>query len=65
MRRRRIDIQFSSFLFVDKKSAIIDTLGPMQRTHLMEAVDYVLDGRPLDYVWVSHTELPHAGTQTP
>lgn len=61
MKKRRIDIQFSSFLFVDKKSAIIDTLGPMQRTHLMEALDYVLDGRPLDYVWVSHTELPHAG----
>ncbi len=61
MKTRRIDIQFSSFLFVDNKSAVIDTLGPMQRTHFMEAIEYVLDGKPLDYVWVSHTELPHAG----
>jgi flavorubredoxin len=61
MKKRRIDIQFSSFLFVDKKTALIDTLGPMQRTHLMEAIEYVLDGKKLDYVWISHTELPHAG----
>jgi flavorubredoxin len=27
----------------------------------MEALDYVLDRKSLDYVWVSHTELPHAG----
>jgi flavorubredoxin len=62
MKKRRIDIQFSAFLFVDdRKSAIIDTLGPMQRTHLLEALDHVLEGHPLDYIWVSHTELPHAG----
>ncbi len=61
MKKRRIDIQFSAFLIVDRKSAVLDTLGANQRRHLMEALDYVLDKKPLDYIWVSHTELPHAG----
>ncbi len=61
MRKRRVDIQFSAFLIVDEKSVLLDTLGPNQRTHLMEALDYTLNKKSLDYVWVSHTELPHAG----
>ena len=54
------DIIYSSYLFVDEKTFLIDTLGPAQHETVLEAVRDILDGRPLDYLWISHTELPHA-----
>ncbi len=54
------DIIYSSYLFMDEKTFLIDTLGPKQHETMMQAVDDILDGRRLDYLWISHTELPHA-----
>lgn len=54
------DIIYNSFLFVDEKSFLIDTLGPAQHETILAALADVLDGRQLDYLWISHTELPHA-----
>ena len=45
---------------MDEKTFLIDTLGPKQHETLLEALSDLLDGRPLDYLWISHTELPHA-----
>jgi len=39
---------------------LLDTLGPAQHDTVLEALDDLLAGRSLDYLWVSHTELPHA-----
>ncbi len=58
---RVVDYPFSAFLFRDERSCLIDTIGPAQRESVMAALDYVLGARPLDYVWISHVELPHAG----
>jgi flavorubredoxin len=55
------DIIYSSYLFLDKKTFLIDTLAPSQHDTILEALDHLLDGRKLDYLWISHTELPHAG----
>lgn len=55
------DIIYSSYLFLDEKTFLIDTLAPAQHNTILEALDDLLDGRDLDYLWISHTELPHAG----
>ena len=54
------DIIYNAFLFIDEQTFLIDTLGPNQHETMMEAVSDLLDGRQLDYLWISHTELPHA-----
>lgn len=58
---RVVDYPFSAFLIVDEKSLLIDTCGPKQRTAFMAALAHGLNGRELDYIWISHVELPHAG----
>lgn len=55
------DIIYSSYLFLDEKTFLIDTLCPAQHETMLEALADVLAGRKLDYLWISHTELPHAG----
>lgn len=54
------DIIYSSYLFMDDKTLLIDTLGPAQHETVLEALEGILQGRKLDYLWISHTELPHA-----
>lgn len=54
------DIIYSSYLFLDEKTFLIDTLGPAQHETILEALRDLLQGRSLDYLWISHTELPHA-----
>jgi len=54
------DIVYNSYLFLDEKTFLIDTLGPAQRKTMLEVLADLLDGRELDYLWISHTELPHA-----
>ena len=55
------DINYNSYLFLDEKTLLIDTLGPAQHATILEVLGDLLDGRKLDYLWISHTELPHAG----
>jgi len=54
------DIIYSSYLFLDEKTFLIDTLGPAQHETVLEALDGLLQDRTLDFLWISHTELPHA-----
>lgn len=58
---RIVDYPFSAFLIVDEKSMLIDTCGPKQQTAFLAALEHGLNARPLDYIWISHIELPHAG----
>lgn len=58
---RIVDYPFSAFLIVDEKSLLIDTCGPKQKVAFMQALEHGLNGRELDYIWISHIELPHAG----
>lgn len=54
------DIIYSSYLFMDEKTLLLDTLGPAQHNTVLEALKDILGERKLDYLWISHTELPHA-----
>ena len=58
---RIVDYPFSAFLIRDEKSLLIDTCGPKQKEAMLAAIDHVLGDRSLDYIWISHVELPHAG----
>ncbi len=58
---RIVDYPFSAFLIVDDKSLLIDTCGPKQQDAFLEALQFCLAGKTLDYIWISHVELPHAG----
>ena len=49
---RVVDYPFSAFLIVDEKCVLLDTIAPTQKETTMAAVDYI---------WISHIELPHAG----
>ncbi len=55
------DIIYNSFLFMDEKTLLVDTLSPGQHDTVLEALSDILGDRKLDYCWISHTELPHAG----
>jgi len=58
---RIVDIPFSAFLILDEKSLLIDTGSPAQRANTLTALDYLLGSHALDYLWISHIEIPHAG----
>ncbi len=49
------DIFYSSYLFLDEKTFLIDTLGPWQHETVLEALTDLLDGRKLDYLWITAT----------
>ena len=52
------DINYNAYLFLDDKTFLIDTLAPKQCETMLEVLSDLLQGRPLDYMWLSHTELP-------
>ena len=60
-RGRNVHIPQNVYLFNGKESLIFDTLSPASTEHLLEEVTDVLNGDDLDYVVVSHPDLPHAG----
>jgi flavorubredoxin len=59
--QRIVDYPFSAFLIVDEASLLIDTIAPTQKANTLKALAHVLGDRSLDYIWISHIELPHAG----
>ena len=58
---RIVDYPFSAFLIRDEKSLLIDTAAPRQQANMIRAVEFCLGDQALDYIWISHVELPHAG----
>ena len=58
---REIFIPQNAFLIEGKKSLLFDTLSPAAGDMIIQAVESVLGDRPLDYLVVSHPDVPHAG----
>lgn len=53
---------FSCYLVKgSEKTVLVDTGHPMHWHKLQKDVEEFLDGRPLDYVFATHTEMPHSG----
>lgn len=61
-RGERVHSHMSAFLIKgSKKSVIIDTGNPHHYASVLLGARKFLDGRPLDYVFPTHYEWPHAG----
>ncbi|RLT42978.1 MAG: MBL fold metallo-hydrolase [Chloroflexi bacterium] len=58
---RVVDYPFSAFLIRGQRTMLIDTIAPRQQASLLQALEHILGEQPLDYIFISHVELPHAG----
>jgi len=54
-------ISYNSYLITDKKTTLIDTIEYGSDRSYLENVDYLLNGRTLDYLVILHMEPDHAG----
>ena len=55
-------VTYNSYVLLDDKTVLFDTADSSVSGQFFENLDYVLDGRPLDYVIVHHMEPDHAAT---
>jgi len=58
---RTVHISQSAFLLLGERSLLFDTLSPAASDQILADTDEILAGRPLDYLVVSHPDVPHAG----
>lgn len=57
-------VSYNSYLVMDEKVTLLDTVDVCALQQFMENVDYVLDGKEIDYLIVQHMEPDHgAGIQ--
>lgn len=57
-------VSYNSYLVMDEKVTLLDTVDVCALQQFMENIDYVLDGKKIDYLIVQHMEPDHgAGIQ--
>ena len=55
-------VSYNSYLILDEKTALIDTVEIGRVELFLKNVEAVLDGRPLDYLIINHMEPDHGGS---
>ncbi|MGE4276792.1 MAG: MBL fold metallo-hydrolase [Lawsonibacter sp.] len=55
-------MSFNSYLLLDEKTVLFDTVDRAVQTQFFENLEYALGGRALNYVFVHHMEPDHAAT---
>ena len=55
-------VSYNSYLVTDEKTVLLDTVDRSVSQVFFENIEYVLAGRPLDYLIVNHMEPDHAAT---
>lgn len=55
-------VSYNSYLLLDEKTALFDTADWSVGKQFLENVEYVLDGRKLDYLVINHLEPDHAAS---
>src|SRR3712207_5204051 len=53
-------VSYNSYLLLDKKTVLFDTVDWTIVRQFVENVEHVLDGRTLDYLVINHMEPDHA-----
>ena len=53
-------VSYNSYLLVDEKTVLFDTVDWSIGDLFLENIEFVLNGRPLDYLIVNHMELDHS-----
>jgi flavorubredoxin len=52
---------YNSYLIVDEKTVLIDTVDSCAGQNFLESVEKYLNGKTLDYLVINHMELDHTG----
>ncbi|WP_042206150.1 FprA family A-type flavoprotein [Paenibacillus durus] len=52
-------VAYNSYLIMDEKTALMDTVDSAISVQFLENIEHVLDGRTLDYLVVGHMEPDH------
>ena len=55
-------VTYNSYFIDDEKTAVIDTTDRIISEQFLDNVEYLLAGRPLDYIIVNHMEPDHSST---
>ena len=55
-------MSYNNYLLLDEKVVLFDTIDRAVEERFFETVDYLLDGRKIDYIIVSHMEPDHSAT---
>ena len=55
-------VSYNSYVIVDEKTAVMDTVDSSITRQFLENVEHVLAGRTLDYLIVNHMEPDHCST---
>ena len=55
-------VSYNSYVLLDEKTAVLDTIDPRKTDEWLENVDKALAGRPADYLIIHHMEPDHAGS---
>ena len=58
---RELHVPQNAYLLKGERSLLFDTLSPMGGELILEALEQILEDRELDYLLVSHPDVPHAG----
>jgi len=53
-------VSYNSYLLLDEKTVLFDTVDKAVKSRLMENLEYGLNGRTLDYLIVQHMEPDHS-----
>ena len=53
-------VSYNSYLLLDEKTVLFDTVDWSVCQQFLDNIEYVLDGRPLDYMVINHMEPDHA-----
>lgn len=54
-------VSYNSSIILDEKTAVIDTVDASIRDQFIENIEYLLNGRELDYLVINHMEPDHCG----
>lgn len=52
-------VSYNAYLLLDEKSVLFDTVDWSACRQLLENMDYLLEGKPLDYLVINHMEPDH------
>ncbi len=55
-------MSYSNYLILDEKTVLMDTIDRAVEERFIDTVDYLLDGRNLDYIVVQHVEPDHSAS---
>lgn len=55
-------VSYNAYLLLDEQTVLFDTVDWSACRQLLENIDYLLDGRPLDYLVINHMEPDHGAS---